>query len=257
MAPRTARGGDGLDEAVRDEARAEVALVERATEDGFVDALQLGEREARRHQLEGAEAHRIVKALLKSVARAGDELRVVERELLRATRRTGREGDLTKREPPYLRRANAGHDRVRLGDDERKEDDGDRVPSRIARGRTERAELLERNALHARLPKELACRGLIETVVTLDETARQRPLPFEGSARAPHEHDGEILGAHREEHDVGGDGGPRLVVAVRHGRRWSCPSDTKSNDADGALFGCVRGARAGQNVMPRFNVSGT
>ena len=60
----------------------------------------------------------------------------------------------------------------------------DHPPARVAGGVAEGVELLEEDALQARLLAQLAAGGVVERLVELHESARQRPSPTERFAIA-------------------------------------------------------------------------
>src|SRR5437870_6576098 len=86
----------------------------------------------------------------------------------------------------------------------------DRMPARIAAGLSERANLLEANAVEAGFLGELSSSRVFERFVLIDKSSRKSPLPLEWFARSPdQQHFNLILGA-VQQNKVHGHGRARM-----------------------------------------------
>ena len=207
-------GRDQLDEFILSDVRAELALADGLPENGFIKALKLYERKARRYHLPSRSmGERLAQQMLEVLPRQANDFTVIEGQ----TRLLARPSiDVAHGVPPSICRIVAGDDHVRLGHGEANVCNAHGMPARVASGIAEGTQLVQPHARQAGFFFKLPARSLLEWLVLVDEASRERPVPLKRWILALDEENSEIVGAHREKHDVDRDGGAGESVRKGH-----------------------------------------
>ena len=204
---------EGDEEVVGEGFFAEVAFVEGLAEDGFVEALELGEGEFRREKLE---ADGLVGELAAQAGeRGGEDVGVVE----------GERREVADGEPFRLGGIRGGGDGA--GFDEREPRDADDALARVTFHAAEGVKLLEEYLFEAGFLLELAAGGLFERFLDPDKAARHRPLVFLGGLAPAEGQDPQFPAIEAEDDTIDGESCARVFVSVRH-TLSKCEMDTKA-----------------------------
>src|SRR5689334_19781005 len=194
----------------RQYALAEVPLVDLALEHQLVEVLQLRQREFPRQQLE---ADRLIAELsTQSLQSELQDLRVVEGEARR----------IVHAEPCRVTRVSRGLHVVIAQSDQRVIRYRHYPFPRITIDRTERIQLFKENPREPGFLFELASCRVLERLIHADETARQRPLPFERSQGALNQQHLQILVIQAEDDTVDGECRAGVIVGVSHATSIRC-----------------------------------
>ena len=197
---------EGDEEVVAEDFFAEIALVDVGAEDAFVEALELGEGELGREELE---ADGLVGELATEAGEGGGEdLGVVE----------GERGDVANGEPAGLGGICGGGGGVVGGFGECVVGDADDALAGIAVDGAESVELLEEKVFEAGFFFELAAGSVIEGFFDADESAGESPVVFEGGETAADEEDLEGAAVEAEDDAVHGECGSWVFIGVFHTR---------------------------------------
>ena len=189
----------------------EIPPIQRLTQSGFLNRLQLGEGELLRQELCAQEGGGRFRS--HSIEAGAQHLVVVERQALGASNRQPSDsGGVAGR--PRLGVLQANHHQER---------DADGAPTRIPIRRVPHSELLRMLAHHAGLFLELAERSPLQAFAWLHEPSRKRQLSSTRVVRAFHEQDHQVLTVETEGHGVRGE--------RRHFLTWARSSASSRSNA--------------------------
>jgi hypothetical protein len=195
---------EGDEEVVAEDFFAEVAFVDLGAEDAFVEALELGEGELGREELE---ADGLVGELAAQAGEGGGEdPGVVE----------GERWDVCDGEPAGFGGVCGGGGGVVGGFGECVVGDADDALAGVAVHGAEGVELLEEEVFEAGFFLELAAGGVIEGFFDTDKAAGECPVVFEGGEATADEEDLKSAAIEAEDDAVHSECGSGVFVCVFH-----------------------------------------
>lgn len=195
---------EGNEEIVGEGFFAEVAFVEGLTEHGFVEALELGEGEFRRKQLE---ADGLVGQLATEAGERGiEDLSVIE----------SKRWDDAHGEPFGLGGIGRSTDNSRF--DEGKVGHADNPLTRIATHTAKSVELLQIHLSQPRFLFQLATSSLIQCFFNADKPSRQCPLILERLQSSSNQQHLQLTTIKTKNHAINSDCRSRIFISVIHTR---------------------------------------